>query len=266
MINDQPAAEVTQSQTSGTTDTSSQTSNAPQQPSYWPGDWRERMAGGDEKMLKHLGRFNDPTDIYAKWRYLDEHRNAPRDPIEPELYRKSLPQELNDVIADDETVGFIFDTLAKHGVPADVAKDVFSEYVQVLGKQDDAAQLQQEMQRVEAEETLRNSWKGPEYQRNINAVQTLFAMFGDEKALDAINESGLGNNPEFIHLMAKIANEVNPTVSMTATPGMNAKTSIDDEISQIEAQMSGDARSDYWSNQGMQARYRELISIRERRS
>lgn len=265
MINDQTAGEVVQSQTSGATNASSQTPNATQQPSCWPGDWRERMAGGDEKMLKHLGRFNDPTDVYAKWRYLDEHRNAPRDPIEPEQYRKALPQEISDVIADDPIVGFFFDTLAKHGVAADAARDVFSEYVQVLGKQDEAAQLQQEMQRMEAEELLRNSWKGPEYQRNLSAAGMMIAQYGNEELYGKICESGLANDPEFIRFVAILANEVNPVPGMMAPSAMNSKHAIDDEISQIEAQMSGKAGSEYWSNPGMQARYRELITVRDRR-
>src|SRR5512135_169053 len=37
----------------------------------WPDDWREKLAGNDEKALKRLGRFASPAGIFKSFRELE---------------------------------------------------------------------------------------------------------------------------------------------------------------------------------------------------
>ena len=47
-----------------------------QAPQTWPDNWRQEMAGGDEKELKRLERMKAPTDVYKSYRELEKLKSS----------------------------------------------------------------------------------------------------------------------------------------------------------------------------------------------
>jgi hypothetical protein len=257
----------------------------------WPEDWRKQMAGGDEKMLKQLERFSSPADVHTAWRSLQGRLSAgelksqlPKD-AKPEDIAKfrqenGIPEKHDGYAMPDGLVigdpdkplvdGFLQRMHAKHASP-ELVKEAMEWWRETreaeiagLGEADLAHQ-------AEVQDELRPEW-GAEYRGNVNAIKSMLETAPGEigqKIMSARMPDGRAvmNDPAVLRWLATTARELNPVAAVVPAGG-NQMQAIDDEIASIKGLM-GDKSSKYWKGpeaEKMQARYRELISAKERKS
>lgn len=257
----------------------------------WAPDWRLKMAGGDEKLAKSLDRFASPKDVHTSWKALQQRLSSgelrsvlPKDakpedvakwrtengiPEKPDAYE--MPEGL--VVGDADKPGiskFLESMHGAHATPAQVKAGIKT-YYEI--KEDAIAQMAEAdlSHKTEVEDTLRAEW-GAEYRGNINGINAFLEMAPagiKDKLLSARMGDGraVANDPAFMGWLAQVAREVNP-VGTVVPAGGDQMGAIATEISKIEGLM-GNRQSEYWKGPGaekMQARYRELVTARDRRT
>lgn len=151
----------------------------------------ERLIGTDKIPLPKDGVW-DPTAL--------EKLGVPKEPAGYQIKRPELPAGMT---YDEGLEKAALPLLHKAGyTPAQVqaAVDAFSAY-QI--QQNEAAA--QERTRVETETTqaLRGEW-GQKYDGNVALAQRAAKHYGGDAFVKLLNESGLGNNPDFIRTFAKV--------------------------------------------------------------
>lgn len=260
----------------------------------WPEDWRDRFAGSDEKMLKHLNRFASPEGIYKAWRTLDRRRNdgsllparpetddentlaewrkAVGAPESPDGYAVDIPEDVSEI--DRAALGEVFKEMHHQGIPASQAKPLIDKYFDIMRAGSEARANQDIEFRRESEDALRNEW-GPEYRPNINAIGLLIDSHGDkalfERMQGARYEDGtrFGDDPATLKFLASIAREVHPdgNLFVPTSAGVTREASIEDEIRTLEMEMRDTKGRDpggYWNDSRKQQRYLELVEYKER--
>lgn len=256
---------------------------------YWAEDWRQRLAGSDEKELKHLQRYASPEDIWKKARALEQRvtsgelksaipKNAGAEelkawraengiPESPDQYKIDLGKGKQIAEQDKEIVSHILKNAhetnqTNEQVNASIR--AFESIRQVMSEQ----QHEQDLQlKTQAEETLRSEW-GNEFRRDINLITGLLDRSGGKdlknKFLNGRLADGtqIGSSPEALKMLLSLALIDNPTGTVVPNAGGNLAQSVSDEISKIEKTMR-ENRSVYTKDEAMQERYRELIGARE---
>lgn len=252
------------------------------------GDWRARLAGGDEKLLGYLGRYQserafveaakkDREALRARQAHrladnptgeeLAEYRRQHGVPDTPEGYLALLPDGL--VVGDDDRPyvdRFLAEMHALHAPPALTGAALDAYYAIV----EDQAAARSEMEaeaRAESTEILRAEW-GADYKRNLNAMhahldtlpEPVAEAFRFGRHADGVP---LGYDAEVLKWLAGLALEANPLSTVVPGGGAGRASAVADEIAAIEGVMRRD-RAAYNGDEGMQARYRELLSARER--
>ena len=281
-----PAQDTVQTQTDPVTPVATDT--VPEQPvaPSFPDDWREQLAGGDEKLLNELKRFTSPQMLVKSWKDTrtkissGKYKTAlPDDPSEEELAawraENGVPEsweqydrDLGDGMILGEEDAPIVDNFLKamheRNLPASVAKDVLRWYYEF----NDGIQQEQYERDVQFKESaiedLRSEW-GAEYKANLNAIR---GLVGDEIGsllFGARAEDGtrLGDHPAVLKFLAQTARELNPAATIIPGAGTNSLDSIADEMKRMEAMM-GNPASAYWKDEKMQERYRTLLTARDR--
>lgn len=252
----------------------------------WPEDWRDKLAGGDEKALNKLKRMQSPADVWKSYRAMEQRLGdakptLPDEPTEEQVaeYRKAngIPDTAEGyldnldgiVVGDDDkpiVEGFLAKMHAQNAPPALVQEALGWYYAE---QEERMAALVQEDKafRGEAEEALRAEW-GNEYRANINA----FGAFLDtapeglkDALLGARGGDGklLGDNPAFLKWVVGLANEVNPAGTITPGAGLNQIDSVEAEIAKINRLMVEKPDS-YYRDEKMQARYRQLLDAQDK--
>jgi hypothetical protein len=257
----------------------------------WSDGWREHLAGGDEKLMKRLERFDTPAAIFTSYRALEQklssgelRANVPfpekgtddekaawrKDaglPDKPEAY--DLKFDDGFVIGEDDkglVDGFLKAAHEKNLPPAAVKASV-RWYFDTVEKRAQDRQQQDAAFRQESEDSLRAEWGG-DYRKNVNLVKSLLDTAPEEirdQIMFARLEDGkpLTSHPKALQWLVGLARTVNPVT--TVVPGADAATianSIDDEIKKIETTMRKDRKA-YNNDDKMQERYRELLGARE---
>jgi hypothetical protein len=256
----------------------------------WPDDWRAQMAGGDEKVAKNLERFASPKDVTNAWRSFQQRLSSgelksalPKDakpedvakwrtengiPEKPEGYK--MPEGLVIGDADKPLIDlFLKDMHGKHA-PTEVVQTAVQSYYKIVEQQ--AAQIAENdvAHKTEMEDTLRAEWGG-EYRGNVNAIGAMLESAPGgikDKILSARTADGraIMNDPDVLRWFATTARELNPVATVVPAGG-DQMGAITDEIGKIEKLM-GNRQSEYWKGptaDKMQARYRELITARDRK-
>ena len=253
----------------------------------FPEDWRQQMAGEDEKLLKQLERFTTPSNMakalaeaQAKIRSgelakplaedaTDEEKAAWREangiPNEAKGYEVALP---DDAFLAEEDIGFL-DGYREAALAANMTPEQFNQNVAWYAKfAEDSAVAQATMDKEAAEarvDELREEW-GTEFRANNNAVMSLFGENADA-ILTARTADGqlLENMPEFMKWAAQTAVTINPAVTLVNGVGNNSEA-ISSEIAKIEGLM-GDRSSKYWKGPeaaAMQAKYIQLLEAQDK--
>lgn len=259
-------------------------------------DWRVKLAGGDEKELKRLGRFASEVDVYKAYRELEKKKSSGelkqalgKDPKPEELaaWRKEngIPETADkyDLTFDDGLVigeqdkalvdKFVTSMHGENASPAQV-KAALKSYYAIVADQQQATAESDVAFKDESLESLREEWGG-DYKKNLNAVGGFLSALPDDtrEAFEtARTQDGklIGNDPAIIRWLASVAYEINPAASVMPSSVNNPGSAIGDEIASIE-KLVGDHSSDYWKGQKdasgntkMQTRYGELIAARDK--
>lgn len=259
-------------------------------------DWRVRLANGDEKELKRLGRFATEADVYKAYRELENKlksgemkKGLPKDATPEDIaqWRKEngIPEAPdkydltfeNGLVIGEEDKPYIDKFVTKmHGenaTPAQVKAAVAS-YYEIMGEQQQAIAEADAQFKDSSLELLREEWGG-DYKKNLNAVNGLISSMPDEvrayfETARTADGKVLGNDPEVVKWLAQTAFEINPAATVMPNSMSNPGAGITDEITSIE-KMVGDRDSDYWrgakeanGNTKMQNRYAELIAARDK--
>lgn len=257
---------------------------------YWPGDWRSKIAGEDEKVAKQLGRYATPAEVakaliaaQTKIRSGQLKSSLPENPSEDELKawreENGIPATPKDydltfdnglVIGDDDRPvvdSFLEHVAHKHNLPPSVAKDAVEWWYQTQQSQLDDLAEQDLSARDKTQDELNVEWGG-EYRRNINMVSGLIDQF-PEGVRDQIKSArlpdgtALFNNPDVLRGFVNLALEVNPAGTLVPSGMGDPAKSINGEISEIESFMRSN-RNAYFKDEAKQARYRELLEAREK--
>lgn len=261
---------------------------------YWPNDWRNRVAGTDEKLLKRLERYQSPDDVTKALIGLQTKisagelrsplpKNATEEQVKtwreengiPESHDKyDLQLDKGLVIGDDDKP--VIDSILKAVHEKHGNNEMASNMARVYFKLKEEAEVQQQEEdranAQAAEDALRTEW-GAEFRPNLNAIDNLFAM-APADLKDAIKFGRLADgtpimaNAGAIKWLNQLAREINPASTLIPNAGTNLSGAIDDEIKQIEKDMGAPKGTPeykaYWEDDKRQARYRDLLDAREK--
>lgn len=274
----------------------------PYWPSDWRETTAMVVAGDDEKArareMKRLERYGDPARIYAKARELetklsdssavrrpgskaseDEVRAYHRAIGVPETavgYFSQLQLDNGAVLgqADRPLAESFAAALHPAGATPEVMNAALNWYFRNEETQATALDEADEAFRIESERNLKQEF-GPSFARKTNAIAALFAEapggsnLEDPGSLFARLMGGrladgqiVGNDPDMVRFLCGLASDLHPMATVTEA-GNPSGQSIEAEIAEIREKMRSDRRG-YFADDGLQARYRELIETRER--
>jgi hypothetical protein len=243
------------------------------------------MANGDEKVLKQLGRYASPVDVWTKARALESRLSSGE--LKSVLPKDAKPEEMAAWRAENgipethdkydlggfkvaETDKPVVDLILKNAhatnqTPAQVQANIKSFY-DVQERLTVARQEADVAAQDTAQETLRAEW-GPEFRRNMNLIGNLFDASGSQELKDNIlrgrlaDGTPIGSSPEALKMILGLALMQNPAGTVVPA-GANQGQVVDDEIATIEKFMKSN-RKEYDKDEKKQARYRELLGARE---
>ena len=253
---------------------------------YWPEDWQKRMAGEDEKELKHVGKYASPEAVWKKARALEARLSSgelktalPKDAKPEELtqWRKDngIPEspdkyDLTGLPITDDTKPLVDEFLksahAANMSPEQVKaaikwqKDSGTSIVAARAEKDEA-------ERVAALDVLNEEW-GSGFRRNIQMVEGYLEKFPESvreqlKGGRLADGTGIFNHPDIVRGFVAMALEANPAATLVPSGGGDPAKGIDDQIASHE-QFMKEHRSDYNKDEKRQAEYRSLLDARER--
>lgn len=252
-------------------------------------DFRTRFAGGDEKVLAWLGRYPTEADFAkdAKKRY-DEvrggkflkplgddpsasdvaaYRDAMGVPDKPEGYLEKLSGGL--VVGEDDkpVVDKFLAAMHEKNAPAAVTDAALQTYYKIVEEQNAAIATAVAEAKVACEDTLREEY-GADFRRNTTAADSYLETQPAElqTALSGgFNAAGipLKSDANVMKWLVQLALDANPLATVVPGSGANQASAIAEEIAKIEGLMRTD-RSAYNKDTGMQQRYRDLITARDK--
>lgn len=266
---------------------------APASPTTWPEDWRKIIAGEDKKKADRLSRFTDPAKLFDSYAALErdlssgKYRKAlPSHPSAEELteWRKSngVPEKPEDydvnlgngIVWGEQDKPHIDDFLkwahANNATPDEVKRGLgwWHQYQNTLVDQQNEADS---VNAQGARDKLRELWGG-ETQRNINFLKSTLDAYDGAYAtlMNARGPDGirLGDNPVMLNALLGEFVKGNPYGRDLPGNGQDPAKTVEAEFSEIQSLMR-DRSSAYWKGDKsaqMQARFRELVDVRERLS
>lgn len=259
-------------------------------PANWPDDWRTKLAGTDEKLMKRLERFTGPDQIMKSWLAAEqkissgefrkqlpenateeqkaEWRKANGIPEAPDKYE--LPEWEDFQFSDEDKPmvdAFLSKMHASDASPAQVAAalETYKETVQ----QATAARYEADKAfHVQAEDALRAEW-GNDYRANIELVKRtlnntdIIPADVKDALLTARDGSGnlLRNNPAFLNMWAQIGKEVygdGPVITG------DAKATMSSRKEEIEKVLKTDFKR--YISEGMDKEYAKILEREQGRS
>ncbi len=254
-------------------------------------DWREKIIKHDEKAADRLNRFPSVETLWDSYRSLEQKLSSGA--LKKELPENATPEQLSAwrkdngvpdkpedydlkfdnglVIGDDDKpiVDQFLKQMHDKNAPAGVTKEALAWYFQNRQEQQTVMSNFQKEAESETIAALKKEWGDDKYIRNCNIVSN---FVGNEELFNKINLAVLPDGKhltsdlEFARFFAAKAFESNPLATVSTGSGMATGTSIQEEINKIEDLM-GDHSSRYWKgseSEGMQKRYLELVSAREK--
>lgn len=262
----------------------------------------EHYAAGDKKAeakeLRRLERVKDIKSLWGLYRELEgkftsgglikkpgkdakpeeiaEFHKAMGVPEKPEDYFKDIKLENGAVIGEaDKPIVDIFATaMHKAGATPAVMNAMLNTYYAHQESQAAAMDEADDEFRRESERALKDEY-GASFKRMTNAIGPLFSTAPG--GADVKNDGSLyarlmggrtadgriiGNDPDIVRWLVSLAQDVNPAATVVEDGNQSGLT-IDAEIRKIEDRMRTDSRG-YYKDEPMQARYRELLTAREK--
>lgn len=257
----------------------------------WGDDWREKLAGTDEKRLERLKRFASPEALLQAQeeaqRKISEGlkpKGKPGDKATDEdwaAYRKELgiPDKVEDfvkaiVLPDQRQIGEadkpVVEAFAERAIKSGIAPADMTVLVDEYYRMQEETQFQQAEEdskfRKEAEKDLKEAWGG-DYAGNIAAMRPYFDSV-DAELFDALmggrtaDGRKIGNHPGIMKFFAAKAVAENPLATVLPS-GASGADSIDTEIAALEKRM-GTERESWFKDEKAQARLRSLYEAKDR--
>ena len=259
-------------------------------PVDWPDDWREKMAGTDEKFLKRLQRMKSPNDV-AQWgknaekqwkqgadpdpfpkEGTDEEKSAWRKtrnvPNEPGEYLKdfSLPDGLVIGENDKPIVDDYLSTAHQMNLPPEVVRQNLEWYFKMRDGEIQKRTEKDVQDKSTIVETLRAEM-GSDFKKYLGAAYELLESAPDG-VLEALTESRmadgmkLGNHPQIVRWLSQMALELNPAAAVVPGGGATAMASVQSRMTEIEGIMGQD-RNRYY-REGLDKEYQRLVEVTEK--
>jgi hypothetical protein len=200
----------------------------PVAPQDWPDDWRQKMAGEDEKALKQLERVKSPADLLKRYTdaqkkisqgvkplTIDEksseediaaYRKAVGIPEDVKDYEITFSENMQPTDADKQVLSDFKQAAFDKNIPPDQAQSMLDWYeVSMEAQAQDMAEHAENF-RTETTEALRQEWGG-EYQSNLNAIKTYLESNLGENYTELAHKqftdgTFLGDDPNFLRMMA----------------------------------------------------------------
>lgn len=264
-------------------------------PADWPEDWRDKLAGDDAKLLKQLGRMGSPADLFKSYRAMQAKMSSgemkaalPENPTDAELaewreangvpakaedYLTSLPEGV--VLGDEDKAlaGEFAAQMHEANAPASFVQQAIAWQRQAAEKQAEAQAEADRAHKDAAVDELRAEW-GAEFRANLNSaknmVEAMAPDMGEDGSFFDLVMGGrtndgkiMGNDPRVMKFFAAMARELNPAGTVVPGDSGSQAKSIDAEIEEIKGVMRTD-RARYNKDEKMQARYRDLLSAKEK--
>jgi hypothetical protein len=252
-------------------------------PADWPTDWREKLSGGDSKLLARVSRYQSPKALadalIAAQNKISSGELKPglsdkptADEIKTWREAHGIPEtfdkyDLKGVVEDPEDKPLVQEFLKaaheSHQTPEQVRASLTAYYA--MNERVTAERAERDVQAMnEGEEGLRAEW-GDDYRRHLNVIHGFldgrFTKEVKDKILTGRLSDGtpIGSSPEVLKGLLATALELNP--SGTVVPGATDQPkAIEDEIAKIEATMGSKS---YLKNEAIQQRLRDLYDARE---
>lgn len=254
--------------------------------SDWPADWREKMAGEDEKFLNKLKRYGSPLDYSKAYREMEKlvsantKRPLPENatPEELEVYRKEnniplKPEEYDLTLPDGLVIGeedkpMVMEVIKElHGQNADpkMVKTMLTAYYKLQDQQSLEFHKQEEAHKNETVEALRAEL-GPEYSAVKEGLKGFLASQGDigdmlANARGADNRALL-NTPTFVKWLNGIRMAVDPQATVAHITG-GTGLSADDRIAEIQ-KIIRDTPEEYYRNPKLQQEMEKLSAFKDK--
>ncbi|MBX9844032.1 MAG: hypothetical protein K2Z80_19705 [Xanthobacteraceae bacterium] len=267
---------------------------ATQQQNPSAADWRQRIAGDDRELARQLERYASESDFgkahvslrgklsSGEYRRVPGNDATPEDvaawradmglPASAEDYMKDLALPDGTVLSEaDQAIMLKFAGAALDG---NIDKAAFGRMAaRYYELQDQARSARDENDAAfqdQAEDTLREAWKGQDFKRNKNAIENMLTKWPEGLAENFLagrmaDGSRIGDNPVMAQVLAQIARQIEPGRTLVPDGFTPASQGLAQRIASIEALM-GDRHSEYWKGpmaNAMQAEYRELIAARD---
>lgn len=235
----------------------------------WGDDWRQKIAGDDEKALKRLDRFSSPKELFNSYRAMEQKMSTgetkpslSENPTDEEVaaFRKAnnipeKPEGYYDLFGNGLVVGeedrpitdmFLADMHAKNRPPEFVA-DAIEWYQKEIGARRDALAEEDARFSKATEDELRAEW-GSDYRPNENAIEALLdTMPGDLaknlRGARLADGSPMMGNPDGRRWLAHIAREINPTGSVVPGGSAQQVESLQAKKTELETLMRTDPRA-----------------------
>jgi hypothetical protein len=237
----------------------------------WPDDWREKLAGKDDKMLARLKRFQSPANVLKSWRELEqkissgEFKKQPGKEATPEQlaeWRKEngIPEKPDDYKFDlggfipaeaDKPILEGFKALAhEQSLSPDIANKMVGWYFQ---QQEQAVSQQVAADKeyhLNSQVELRAEW-GPEFRVNVNAMNNFLDATMPEGLKDRVfgarlaDGKLLGDDPHALRWLAQLARDMQPGADLVPSGTPNIGKGIHDQITEYENMMSTDYEKYY---------------------
>jgi len=262
-----------------------------QQKGPWGDDWREKLASGDEKKLKALGRFASPEALYQAQeeaarkiseglkpkakpgdKATDDDWKAYRQemgiPEAVDDYVKAIPMPDGRQIGDDDKPVLAFfseKALAKGVDPASMGVLVDAYYAMQEEQVANVEKADADFRR-EGMAALKQEFGG-DYDTNIAAMRPYFdsvneGLFGNLFGGRMADGSKIGDHPDIVRFFVNKAVAENPLATIVPAGGSGAK-GIDDEIKTLETRMGAD-RDAWFKDDKAQKRLQALYDARDR--
>lgn len=252
----------------------------------WPKDWREKLANGDDAMLKVLKRYSSPTTFAKGWKEREdlirsgklksakpdgsdekamaEWRKENGVPDDPTGY--AIPDTVKDVLVDSDKplVAAWFEDAHAAGMPQEMAAKGIEWYGKIIGQLQEQQAAADASHREAAEDALRKEWSHAEYKANttLGARWLSSTPLGETWAgLRTPDGRRLGDNPEFMMWAADNGRQSFGDVSFATGDAERRFMARKEEIEKIR-----DTDFDRYEAENLDKEYRTILEKEMSRS
>lgn len=162
-----------------------------------------------EEYEKTKGSSLKPIDDKSTPQEIESYRKAMGVPETSDGYKFEKPKEIPEGLDYKEEVVKWWSNLAhKHHLPVNTAKAIFNEYNQfaISHYMNEGRSLEEKIEadNKKANDELLNKW-GSDYTKNKELAIRCLTHFGGEKFGKKVIDYGLGNDPDVLEFMVKVA-------------------------------------------------------------